>query len=61
MGIWQEGNDGSDINSVCRTHSEQYVVTADDRSNVRLFNYPCVVENAPNRLYKVKASCFRVW
>lgn len=109
MGIWQPGDDGTDINSACRwvifccqnwsrythtyTHApkprrtcrqlqplsphahisihnthhrtyknpnwqtldplagslEEYVLTSGDDGRVRLFNYPCVVENAPSR------------
>jgi len=28
---------------------EEYVLTAGDDGRIRIFNYPCVVENAPNR------------
>ncbi|KAF5837533.1 hypothetical protein DUNSADRAFT_4226 [Dunaliella salina] len=65
MGIWRPDNDGTDINSACRTHKnpawqtldplagslEEYVLTAGDDGRVRIFNYPCVVENAPCREY----------
>lgn len=63
MGIWRVGEkdtfDGTDINAVCRTHRPEdgsgvfppdggdLVVAASDDGMVRLFNYPCVVENAP--------------
>eukprot|EP00238_Polyblepharides_amylifera_P000834 CAMPEP_0196571110 /NCGR_PEP_ID=MMETSP1081-20130531/1276_1 /TAXON_ID=36882 /ORGANISM="Pyramimonas amylifera, Strain CCMP720" /LENGTH=507 /DNA_ID=CAMNT_0041887893 /DNA_START=231 /DNA_END=1754 /DNA_ORIENTATION=- len=56
MGIWQEGNDGTDVNSVCRSNNEQFLVTADDHSCVRLYYFPCVVESAPNRLYRGHSS-----
>ncbi|GFR41097.1 hypothetical protein Agub_g1741 [Astrephomene gubernaculifera] len=63
MGIWRDGTDGTDINAVSRSHSGLFpdtdplmgegelVVTAGDDGRVRLFNYPCVVEDAPCRTY----------
>ncbi|KAK3262091.1 hypothetical protein CYMTET_29036 [Cymbomonas tetramitiformis] len=59
MGIWPldgEGAHGTDVNSVDRSPSHKYVVTADDRNQVKLFNYPCVVRQAPNRMYRGHAS-----
>uniref|UniRef100_A0A7S3VHN2 PLAT domain-containing protein n=1 Tax=Dunaliella tertiolecta TaxID=3047 RepID=A0A7S3VHN2_DUNTE len=70
MGIWRPDNDGTDINSACRTHKnpawqtldplagslEEYVLTAGDDGRVRIFNYPCVVENAPGREYIAHCS-----
>jgi len=104
MGLWRLGEsdafDGTDINSVCRSHRRlprrqkvaasggaeydataaavsasgeadaaaaaaradplavagEIVVTANDDGMVRLFNYPCVVENAPCREYRGHAS-----
>ena len=38
--------DGSDINSVDRSHSETLIATADDFGKVKLFRYPCVTENS---------------
>ena len=64
MGIWQDGSDGTDINALDRSHRQvrfagedplagehPVVVTSGDDGAVRLFNYPCVVEDAPNRKY----------
>eukprot|EP00959_Pyramimonas_sp_CCMP1952_P074099 1548515-Pyramimonas_sp.AAC.1 len=42
MGIWQEGNDGTDINSVCCTRSEEYIVRPPCRRNSHS-NYPKAV------------------
>ena len=40
-GIWPVGYDGTDINSVCRSHDSRLVATADDFGLVNLFRYPC--------------------
>ncbi|KAK3262979.1 hypothetical protein CYMTET_28194, partial [Cymbomonas tetramitiformis] len=52
MGIWPEGSDGTDVNSIDRSPSSSrwsggIVVTADDLGQVKLFNYPCVIHRAP--------------
>jgi hypothetical protein len=65
MGIWRRYSDGTDINAVDRTAtvargsdgSERdylagqgpYLATCGDDGRVRLFAYPCVVENAASR------------
>ncbi|XP_023273951.1 echinoderm microtubule-associated protein-like 3 [Seriola lalandi dorsalis] len=41
MGVWLEGSDGTDINALCRSHSERVVAVADDFCKVHLFQYPC--------------------
>ena len=46
MGIWREGQDGTDINGVWRTQDGAHVVSADDSGLVRVMNYPCPVERA---------------
>lgn len=47
LGIWPEGSDGSDINSVCRDpRLKSLLVAGDDFGNVRLYKYPCVADNA---------------
>lgn len=40
-GVWLEGSDGTDINALCRSHSERLVAVADDFCKVHLFQYPC--------------------
>jgi microtubule-associated protein-like 6 len=56
MGIWPPCTDGTDINSVDRSPDGQLLVTADDSGLVKLFNYPCVVEDAPHRAYRGHSS-----
>ncbi|GMH43908.1 hypothetical protein BSKO_11842 [Bryopsis sp. KO-2023] len=51
LGIWPDGCDGSDINSVCvDPKTKSMVAAADDFGNVRLYRYPCVVEDAGCRI-----------
>mmetsp|Transcript_34365 Transcript_34365/g.76299 ORF Transcript_34365/g.76299 Transcript_34365/m.76299 type:complete len:1172 (-) Transcript_34365:306-3821(-) len=56
MGIWPPYSDGSDINALDRAHNKQWCVTSDDGGMVKLFNYPCVVEDAPHRAYRGHSS-----
>ncbi|GFR50670.1 hypothetical protein Agub_g12921 [Astrephomene gubernaculifera] len=89
MGVWPDGSDGTDVNSVdrCRLgapiydpleaayegsrdaamhYSEQdsadgvsgagFLVTADDFSTVKLFNYPVVADDAPYKAFRGHAS-----
>jgi microtubule-associated protein-like 6 len=42
QGIWPRFADGSDINSVGRSHSELLLAVTDDWGKVKLYNYPCV-------------------
>jgi len=65
MGIWPSGSDGTDVNAVDRSCQDprftgidplaglpgQILVTSGDDGSVRVFNYPCVVEDAPCRKY----------
>eukprot|EP00605_Chrysophyceae_sp_TOSAG23-4_P002101 GSChrysophyteH1.ASY1.ANO1.2327.1 assembled CDS len=56
MGIWGEGNQkGSDINTVdvsrglsTSSFHGPLVATGDDKGRLQIFNYPCVVKNAPH-------------
>lgn len=41
-GIWPDGADGTDVNSVSRSKGKQLLATGDDFGNVNLFRYPCV-------------------
>lgn len=50
-GIWPEDADGTDINSVTRSHNKQLLATADDFGKVKLFRYPCIVPRADHRPY----------
>nr|XP_020450574.1 echinoderm microtubule-associated protein-like 3 isoform X1 [Monopterus albus]XP_020450575.1 echinoderm microtubule-associated protein-like 3 isoform X1 [Monopterus albus] len=51
MGVWLEGSDGTDINALCRSHSEKLVAVADDFCKVHLFQYPCPKPKAPSHKY----------
>ena len=51
MGIWPSDSDGTDVNAVARDSAGTLVATADDAGLVKLFNYPCVVADAPHRAY----------
>lgn len=66
LGIWQEGDDGSDINSVCRDPSSTLVAAADDSGSVRLFAYPCVTPQSVCERHLGHAShvmqvCLAAW
>ena len=41
-GIWPDGADGTDVNSVSRSNGKKLLATGDDFGNVNLFRYPCV-------------------
>ncbi|XP_017282535.1 echinoderm microtubule-associated protein-like 3 isoform X2 [Kryptolebias marmoratus] len=56
MGVWLEGSDGTDINALCRSHSERLVAVADDFCKVHLFQYPCPKLKAPNHKYEGHGS-----
>uniref|UniRef100_A0A4W4GVX3 HELP domain-containing protein n=1 Tax=Electrophorus electricus TaxID=8005 RepID=A0A4W4GVX3_ELEEL len=51
MGVWLEGSDGTDINALCRSHSEKVVAVADDFCKVHLFQYPCPKPKAPSHRF----------
>jgi microtubule-associated protein-like 6 len=51
MGIWPPDSDGTDINALDRSPTSELVLTADDKGKVKLFNWPCVVEDAPSYCY----------
>ncbi len=40
-----------DINAVCRSHGRKIVATGNDRGKVKLYKYPCWVDNAPFKSY----------
>ncbi|KAM4612160.1 echinoderm microtubule-associated protein-like 3 isoform 2-T2 [Polymixia lowei] len=56
MGVWLEGSDGTDINALCRSHSEKLVAMADDFCKVHLFQYPCPKPKAPSHKYEGHGS-----
>ncbi|XP_074714120.1 echinoderm microtubule-associated protein-like 3 [Strix uralensis] len=51
FGVWPDGSDGTDINSLCRSHHERVVAVADDFCKVHLFQYPCAGSKAPSHVY----------
>ncbi|XP_030073490.1 echinoderm microtubule-associated protein-like 3 isoform X2 [Microcaecilia unicolor] len=51
FGVWPDGSDGTDINSLCRSHNEKVVAVADDFCKVHLFQYPCAKPKAPSHMY----------
>ncbi|XP_073239257.1 echinoderm microtubule-associated protein-like 2 [Porites lutea] len=52
IGIWPDGADGTDVNSVSRSNGKQLLATGDDFGNVNLFRYPCVSDKAEPRVAK---------
>ena len=56
MGMWQDGQCGNDINSCHRSPDGHSLVTSDDDGFVRLFNYPCVIKEAPHHAFKGHAA-----
>ena len=46
QGIWPAFADGTDVNSVDRSHSGALLALGDDNGNVKLFNYPVVAPRA---------------
>ena len=51
MGIWGDNMDGTDINAVHRSKRGGHLVATDDSGQVRLLNYPCVIDKAPAKVY----------
>ena len=48
--MWPDGSDGSDVNAAHRSTDGRHLLTADDLGGGKLFNCPCVVEDAPYSL-----------
>eukprot|EP01044_Picomonas_judraskeda_P014565 COSAG03_NODE_2331_length_2879_cov_1.649281_2_plen_494_part_00 len=51
MGIWSDNMDGTDINAVHRSTRGGHLVAADDNGQVRLLNFPCVIDKAPAAVF----------
>lgn len=49
QGIWPECADGTDINSVDRSHNKKLIATSDDFGTVNIFNYPCLTKGSKCR------------
>ncbi|KAG2422675.1 hypothetical protein HXX76_015839 [Chlamydomonas incerta] len=56
MGIWPDGSDGTDVNALSRSTRGDLIVTCDDDGLVKLFNCPCVLDDAPHRAYRGHSS-----
>ena len=57
MGVYGDGaSSGSDLNALDRSPDGKYVLTSDDSSRVRLLNYPCVVGQAPSKIFRGHSS-----
>mmetsp|Transcript_72089 Transcript_72089/g.141410 ORF Transcript_72089/g.141410 Transcript_72089/m.141410 type:complete len:205 (+) Transcript_72089:438-1052(+) len=56
MGIWCEGWDRTDANSVSRSADGKLIVLGDDYGKVHLVNAPCLVKHAPRRCYRGHSS-----
>ncbi|KAM8938631.1 echinoderm microtubule-associated protein-like 3 [Pelodytes ibericus] len=51
FGVWPEGSDGTDINSLSRSRGMTLISVADDFCKVHLFRYPCNKPKAPSHVY----------
>ena len=51
QGIWPPCADGSDINCIERSPDGSVVATGDDFRTVKLFRYPCPVDEAAGQKY----------
>jgi microtubule-associated protein-like 6 len=47
MGIWPDGSDSTDVNACHLARDGALLLTGGDDGLVKLFNAPCVVEEAP--------------
>jgi len=56
MGIWPDFSDGTDVNALHVNQEGDICVTADDFGEVKLFNFPCVTEDAAFRAYRGHSS-----
>jgi WD40 repeat protein len=56
LGIWSIGMDGTDVNAVARSPGGSLLASGDDFSKVKLFSFPCVVEESPCNTYSGHSS-----
>ena len=56
MGVYPDYSDGTDVNGVERSPDGKLLATVDDFGLVKLFNYPCVCEDAPAKGYAGHSS-----
>lgn len=56
QGIWPTGVDGSEINCIDRNSSGELLATGDDSSRIKLFRFPCSIENSKSKEYTGHSS-----
>jgi len=56
MGIWPDFADGTDVNAVHVSEKGDILVSCDDFGEVKLFNFPTVVEDGAFRAYRGHSS-----
>lgn len=56
IGIWEPYSDGTDVNAVDVAYKYNLLATAGDGGELKLFNYPCVLKEAPSRAYSGHSS-----
>eukprot|EP01035_Chromulina_nebulosa_P020968 gene20968-27173_t len=55
QGLWSNNDDNVEITAVARSHSYNDIpvlATADEFGRVRIYNYPCLVDGAPDKCYR---------
>jgi len=52
-GVWPEGADGTDINSVGRSNNGKFLASGDDFGKVHLFKYPAVQPRVSESSFEV--------
>jgi microtubule-associated protein-like 1/2 len=56
LGVWPEGADGTDINSVARSQDNTLLAAGDDFGKVHLFKYPAIQPISVSHSYKGHSS-----
>jgi len=56
QGIWPAFSDGTDVNAVDRSKSEQLLVTSDDFGLVKMLRYPCLTKGCSFNEYRGHSS-----
>uniref|UniRef100_H2Z3H4 Uncharacterized protein n=1 Tax=Ciona savignyi TaxID=51511 RepID=H2Z3H4_CIOSA len=56
LGVWPEGADGTDINSVARSNEGKLLASGDDFGKIHLFKYPAVQPRSSSHNYSGHSS-----
>jgi len=56
QGVWPQETDGTEINSVDRSHDGSVLATSDNFGRVKLYRYPAVSEGAADTCYRGHSS-----